>query len=142
MAEKRLLHLDKTGKIIDSLGRVIFYPTDQFIEEICRTDRCFICGRAESDIQFNKEHVLPDWILKKYSLHSKKIDLINNTGYTYGRYVIPCCVECNHEMGKKVEEPIKKLLELDFKQSQNELLKGGHWLLTTVVISNIFQNTL
>ena len=106
MLTKRLLHIDTLGRVVDSKDRIIFFPLDQFKRDICRTDNCFICGRSENETMFNKEHILPDWLLKKHNLYSETITMLNEKQIKYGSYVIPCCVECNSDMGRIIEQPI------------------------------------
>lgn len=105
-------------KIIDPLvDKTLFYSISSFEESFKgNEDRCFICGKTRSEKMFNDEHILPNWILKEFKIHSKQINLPNQTGFTYGGYKIPCCIDCNSEMGKKFEEPISKVFRLSYVQ--------------------------
>lgn len=42
------------GSIIDSKGKVIFFSTERFINDICLGDCCFICGAKPSEQEFNE----------------------------------------------------------------------------------------
>ena len=106
-----------TKTVINSEGKTIFFGLEDFIEKIVKENNCFICGAQPSSKNFNNEHIIPDWILKKYNLHSKTITLPNLTKIKYGQYVIPCCSQCNNELGKVYELPISKL----FKKSYDEI---------------------
>jgi hypothetical protein len=94
------------GSIIDDLGRVVFYSADRFVREIVDEDRCFICGRQRTSTVFNDEHVIPDWLLRRHSLHDKRIVIPGESDLLYGRYKIPCCQDCNSLMARRYEEPI------------------------------------
>ncbi|MFA6238132.1 MAG: hypothetical protein WC635_12435 [Bacteriovorax sp.] len=97
---------DSNGNIIKD-GKSIFFSIDEFAENIAGNhDRCFICGDSRSIKPFNGEHILPDWVLRKFKLQTKKIILPNFSEFTYGGYLIPCCKDCNSEMGIFFEEPI------------------------------------
>ena len=92
---KRIISADSKRRIVDSSGRILYFPTDQFISDICMKDNCFICGRSEKVVPFNREHVLPDWIIRKYNLNDRHITLINGSDIKYSSYRVPCCIECN-----------------------------------------------
>lgn len=94
------------GSILDGQGKVVFYSADRFIKEIVNEDRCFICGRLRATTVFNDEHVIPDWLLRRHSLHDKRIVIPGESDLLYGRYRIPCCQGCNSLLGRCYEEPI------------------------------------
>ena len=56
-------------------GQIKLFSIKDFVSIICLENNCFICGASHSDKTFNEEHVLPNWILRKFNLHSKKITL-------------------------------------------------------------------
>jgi len=109
----------ESATIIDDDGKIIFFNTDDFYDRIVKGNDCFICGASKGSKKFNDEHILPDWLLKKYQLHSKKITLANGANFLYGSYTIPCCEECNTNLGKQIETPVSKLL----KQSYLDICK-------------------
>jgi hypothetical protein len=76
------------GSAIDEANRIVYFSVERFVADVCNGNRCFICGAYPAVTQFNDEHVLPDWILRKYNLHAKSITLPNGTTFRYG-----------HEMG-------------------------------------------
>lgn len=94
------------GSIFDSEGKLLFCSIDRFIQDIANGECCFICGKHPSEVMFNDEHVLPDWILKRYQLHNKVITLPNGTTFEYDNYKVPCCSSCNTLMGTQFEQPI------------------------------------
>jgi hypothetical protein len=96
------------GSVVDQTGRVLFFSTQRFIDDICLGDCCFICGAKPEDKAFNNEHILPDWVLRRYDLFARKITLPNGNTVRYDRYTVPCCVDCNSLMGREIEEPISR----------------------------------
>ncbi|MBI1822329.1 MAG: hypothetical protein HYR79_11530 [Nitrospirae bacterium] len=94
------------GSYVDDTGKVIYFSTERFINEIALGQNCFICGAHPGSKAFNDEHILSDWILRKYSLVNRKITLPNGTQFKYGSYRIPCCKECNSNMGDIFENKI------------------------------------
>ena len=74
------------------------------MKEIVEEDRCFVCGGLRTAIAFNDEHVIPDWLLRRHSLHDKRIALPGESDLLYGRYEIPCCTNCNSLIAKRYEE--------------------------------------
>jgi hypothetical protein len=73
-------------------------------------DCCFICGAKPGSKPFNNEHILPEWILRRYDLFARTIKLPNEVFVRYDRYTIPCCAECNDLMGGEIETPISAAL--------------------------------
>jgi hypothetical protein len=55
---------------------------------------------------FNDEHVIPDWLLRRHSLHEKRIVTPGESDLLYGRYKIPCCQDCNSLMARRYEQPM------------------------------------
>lgn len=110
--------------IINSKGEILFFGLQDFIKKIVKNNYCFICGANPNYKKFNDEHIIPDWILKKYKLHSQKISLPNGTKINYGHYKVSCCQECNTELGKIYELPISKLLNKSYDDVANELKKN------------------
>lgn len=76
------------------------------MKEIVEDDRCFICGKLRTTAVFNDEHVIPNWLLRRHSLHDKRIVIPGESDLQYGRYTIPCCQDCNSLMARSYEEPI------------------------------------
>jgi hypothetical protein len=102
---------DKYGNIYRN-KKPLFFSIDEFVNRIANNpDRCFVCGGLRSEKHFNDEHILPDWILKSFKLHNRKITLPNLSSHKYMDYKIPCCKDCNSHMGKVFEEPISKALK-------------------------------
>ncbi len=116
------------GSILDHDGKVIFFSIKRFVKDIGKGNCCFICGDSPSKTTFNKEHILPKWILKKYDLFSRTITLPNETGFRYDQYVVPCCQQCNTLMGEKIEQPVRNLIDQGFYAVQKHIEENGYWL--------------
>lgn len=113
---------DNKSKTVTHLdGRILYYELNQFISDIVQGNRCFICGANPSKRIFNDEHVIPNWILKKFKLNNKRIILPNKTRIKYSNYKVPCCEKCNSELGRHFEVPISQLLSKPYDKIANEL---------------------
>lgn len=113
------------GSIIDDAGKVIFFSTQRFVDDICLGDCCFICGARPGSKPFNDEHVIPDWILRRYSLHDRFITFSNGQTFRYGQMKIPCCAECNTLMGQRIEAPMRDLVNAGHKPFSDFAVNGG-----------------
>jgi hypothetical protein len=109
--------------------RIIFFSLKRFICDMVQGNCCFICGARPNTVPFNDEHILPDWILRKYKLHARTITLPNGTSFRYDQFKIPCCKSCNSRMGKELEEPIRELFNGGYKAVAQFVKTHGPWLL-------------
>jgi len=115
--------VDESRKtIINSKGEILFFGLNQFKEDIAKGDCCFICGAKKSTKSFNDEHVIPDWVLKKYGLIVDKITLPNQHKFNYGRYKVPCCKNCNSTLGEVYEKPLSKLFSKPPEEVINQII--------------------
>lgn len=121
-------------------GKVLYFSVERFIADIVEGDCCFICGIRPNQAEFNNEHILPKWLLKKYNLFNRKIGLPNLSMYRYDRYIVPCCMQCNTLMNTKIEQPIQQLLEKGYNEVAEYVKKEGSWLFF-VWLSLIFIKT-
>jgi hypothetical protein len=108
--------------IINSEGKTIFFSYDDFIKKIVDGNCCFICGAEAFSKEFNDEHIIPNWVLTKFALHKTTITLPNGTKFNYGQYKIPCCKECNSELGETFEIPVSELLKKNYEDIVQEVL--------------------
>jgi hypothetical protein len=90
-----MAYVTEDGSIIDRVGKVIFFSAQRFVDDICLGNCCFICGAKPEHKPFNNEHILPEWLLRRYDLFSRTITLPNDRTVRYDRYTVPCCVDCN-----------------------------------------------
>jgi len=113
-------------------GRLAFVSLNRFQEKVLSGDYCLVC--AEKVELSSREHIIPDWLLRKMNLYGKNITLGNRTQHRYGQYVIPCCLSCNGFMGNELEEPISSAFEagfgsfVDFYKSDSNRIKLFAWL--------------
>ena len=126
--------------VIDDSGKVILFSTERFINDICLGDCCFICGAAPHDREFNDEHVLPEWLLRRYDLFARTITLPNGRTVRYDRYTVPCCAECNSLMGEVVEKPISEVVQ-GGADAINEFISKGNLLKMFVWMGLIYLKT-
>jgi len=113
--------------VLDSKGRVIYFTLKRFITNIAKGNHCLLCGASPEVVPFNNEHILPDWILKRYRLHSRLITLPNGTSFKYGEFKIPCCSKCNKTMGRQVEQPIRDMFDKGYGLFGEQLKLNGPW---------------
>lgn len=100
--------------VFDQEGRLLFCSVERFVRDICEGEHCFICGRSEAEAPFNREHILPNWLLRQFTLHGKTMTLPNRELHGYGTYTIPCCVECNSRLSSTFEIPISEAFARGF----------------------------
>ena len=117
------------GSVETSDDRVVFFSFKRFISDIVHANCCFICGARPETVPFNDEHILPDWILRRYALHDRVITLPNGTTIRYGHFRIPCCAACNHKMGEELEAPIRELFDRGYDAVAEHLKAEGPWRL-------------
>jgi len=109
-------HVDprSNATVIDQNGKVIYFGLERFVRDLCLGDCCFVCGARPGNVPFNDEHVIPRWILRRYNLFDRMINLPNGTSLRYDRYTVPCCEACNTLIGRMIEEPIRQIVEGGF----------------------------
>jgi hypothetical protein len=113
------------GSLYGQDGKVLHFSAQRFYDDVVVGGCCFVCGRAESpDVAFNDEHVVPQWILRRYKMYDQTISLPNGRSLMYGRYTVPCCEDCNRALGRVVEEPIKELLSGGIDAVEKRLTPG------------------
>jgi hypothetical protein len=113
--------IDATGSLIGTDGKVRHFGREAFATLASDTDRCFVCGISSADASFNNEHVVPDWLLRRFGLHSRHITLPNGRQLMYGRYTLRCCRVCNSILGQRIETPISRLFVDDFLATAHNL---------------------
>jgi hypothetical protein len=109
--------------------RIILYSVPRFLDEIANGEGCFICGAMPETKEFNREHVVPDWVLRDRDLHSGSIALPNKGAVMYGRYTVPGCKECNTKMAEIFENPISDAFANGFEGVMDLVRKDGGRLL-------------
>jgi len=117
------------GSVLTSDDRVVFFSFRRFIADIVQGNCCFICGARPGAVPFNDEHILPDWILRKFELHDKTITLPNGGKFRYARFRIPCCEPCNSKMGRELETHMSALFAGGYDAFARYLKEGNPWFL-------------
>lgn len=135
------------GSLVAADGRVIVFSKERFERDVCRGDCCFVCGVARNAKEFNDEHILPRWLLRKHDLFAREIMLPNGHSYRYDRYKVPCCAECNAFMGKHVEEPVRAVLSGGYEAVVKHLKLEGpsllyRWLALIYIKTHLRDATL
>jgi hypothetical protein len=115
------------GSVLDRDGRIIFFSVERFISDIANGDCCFLCGAQRGAVPFNDEHVIPDWILRRFGLHGRRIELSNHASFRYGGLTVPCCVTCNAEMGDRFERPMSALFAGELDAVSQGIKDHGPW---------------
>jgi len=115
--------------IEDSDKGILYFGTERFLSEIAEADNCFLCGTSPSESDFNDEHVLPAWIVRKLDLSSSRIVLPNQAAVPYSRYKIRCCRRCNSLLSRRLETPISHLWAKGYKAAANQIRVDGPWLI-------------
>jgi hypothetical protein len=110
---KSFITNQQSQTIWDALNnKVMYFGYQDFMEKLVKGDHCFMCGASPDEKLFNNEHIIPDWVLRKFNLHEQWITLPNGTTMKYGQFVISCCADCNTLLGQRVETPISGYLSL------------------------------
>ena len=99
--------------IVGEDGRILLFQCERFVRDICQGDACFICGAWPGEREFNDEHIVPKWILRRYDLFNRGITLPTGEHRKYAGYKVPCCEPCNTLLGREIETPVSKLLDGD-----------------------------
>lgn len=73
---------------------------------MCGGTVCFLC--AEEHEELTREHVVPGWVLNRFSLYDRLVALPNGTFLPYRSYVVPCCLACNQLLSRELETPISE----------------------------------
>jgi len=98
----------------DGNGNIMLYSPEDFIRLFYDEKRCIICGVVKlPGVEFNEEHIIPKWILKRYNLFHRKITFPSDTLFSYGKYTIPICKQCNQQLAEEYETPISKLFSYE-----------------------------
>jgi hypothetical protein len=116
----------ENGNIVDAKGKVTFVSITAFVSDVCSSNICFLCTKALNSQNQNKEHIIPNWILKRFDLHNETVNLPNGSKYKYNQYVIPCCIECNSLLSAELETPLSKVFSRDFDGVVNYVENGGY----------------
>jgi hypothetical protein len=110
-------------------GKVLYFSYNRFVRDVVQGGRCFMCGANPELVQFNDEHVLPDWILRRYGLHDREIVLPNFRRLRYGHFKIPCCESCNGMLGERIERPVREMPNGGYSDFTRDFVANGPYAL-------------
>lgn len=82
-------------------------------------NHCFICRSGLDTNNSNKktkEHIIPDWMQKRFKIQNAKMLLANETPIKYNQLLVPCCEDCNYRMSRLFESPIRNALNKGFNE--------------------------
>jgi hypothetical protein len=74
-----MAQITEDGSIVDRAGKIIYFSTQRFVDDICLGNCCFICGAKPEEKPFNNEHILPEWLLRRYDLFARTIRRFDTT---------------------------------------------------------------
>lgn len=132
----------------ENLKKKLFIGISEFENNIVGHGNCFICGESRETKEFNDEHVIPDWVIRKCGLNSKQITLHNQTKIRYNQYKIPCCIDCNSLLGELVEKPMSTLFNRKYEEIIEELKNEEtgqnlfKWLCLIFIKTHLKDNSL
>jgi len=88
------------GSFTNSKGELVFVSIDRFVNDVTAGDKCFLCAQPIVEGCVTKEHIIPNWILRKCNLHDRLITLPNgassntvNMYYLAAKIATDCLIE-------------------------------------------------
>jgi len=84
-----------------------------------------MCGVSPREKDFNNEHVIPKWILRKLDIYKLSITLPNQSKVRYDQYTLPCCKECNTFLGANIEEEIRLVVDGGIESVNSYIMGNG-----------------
>mgnify|MGYP007089313263 CR=1 FL=1 len=103
-------------------GEFVFVHTNDFAENILVGNNCFLCGCYPDGVEFNNEHVIPDWLLRYTGIANMSITLPNGCDVRYSSYKVRSCAQCNSFLSNDVEDHISRAIKGGF-ESLSEFLE-------------------
>ena len=71
------------------------------------TDRhCFLCGTPTSPTE--KVSVYPEWLIERYHLQNRDLQLLDKSIRPIGELTIPCCSTCQQQYVRPLEEKVQE----------------------------------
>jgi hypothetical protein len=84
---------------------------DAFERHDFSINTCFLCGLQLDVSNRSDEHVFPQWLLRRFDLHNRQLNLLNGTGIPYRQLTIPCCRTCNNNHLSVIEQEVRSVIE-------------------------------
>jgi hypothetical protein len=98
------------GSVADQDGRIVCFSRQGFISEIAEGDGCFLCGARRDAALLGEEQVLPGWLLGRYALIDRMVNLPGGVQVPYDAYTVPCCARCQALLAERIETPMSELV--------------------------------
>ena len=89
-------------------GDAIYIRADVFVDQCAKGLACFVCGKSRSgnELEFDREHVIPQWLLRAADLYSSAIVMPNGQSFGFRKLTIVRCARCNKKMARAFEDPL------------------------------------
>lgn len=120
-----LIHRSTGNVVTPKSKKIIHYSYSDFITSIVKGKCCFICGVSADSKEFNDEHVIPNWILRHFGTPESFMILPNGRTIKNSQYKVPCCRECNSDLGEIIEHFASNFLRRPYKEIRRELEKNN-----------------
>lgn len=113
--------------------------------------KCIICDRCNPECGFDKEHIYPQWILKKTNNYSNPTMVYYDGDIkkkiTGNNQTVSICKDCNRKLGKIIEEPVSLIFNNiengnGFNDYEAELLIRWLWKINFLLISPLFNENI
>lgn len=104
-------------------------------------NKCICCRKT--GVKITKEHVFPQWLIKKTGTHRTGIRW-NNKRISAKACVVPICENCNYEFNENLEKPVRNIfndLESQKGISDNEAELLVRWMWKTCGIAWCIANS-
>jgi hypothetical protein len=102
--------LKKTELWVDKItSKLTILSVQELMDKL---QSCIFCNNNA----LTKEHIIPQWIQKSYSLSDLKVRLWNGTFIPYKQITIPACQDCNGNVLSRLELRVQKGIasEMDY----------------------------
>ena len=84
---------------------------------------CFLCGTKIKQGLRSEEHIIPEWLQRKYNLWNNKVEFPNKYTKNYSSLKVACCFECNQIMKENLENRVIKIFEQGYNSIKEEDLE-------------------
>lgn len=97
----------------------------------------YLCIACDSNLANSKEHIFPEWLIRRTNTHKTSINWINSKSINPLSATIPLCKNCNKKLGDGLEAPVSKIFyRLEngggFNDFEAELLVKWMWKLSNM----------
>lgn len=75
---------------------------------------CFLCGEAMLK-GGTQEHVIPKWLLRRFDLWDRSLNLLNGSDIPYRQLTVPCCNRCNTQGLANLEGQIQRAVDSGYE---------------------------